>query len=199
MTKGNRTTKNRNATKITNYSQRLSEDVEGYKAFADARRQQRIYNQEDVGMFIDRIESYFDNMEDIEKPYTVSGLILAMKIPQDAFYRMKSGEYDYRLWQYIDEHQVTEEEVLTDDEGLQYAIVDEEKVILIPYSEIIKKAMLVIQAQIETRLYERGRVGDIFALKCRFGWSEEKPPSEVNQTLVIGGEEEAKHILELLK
>ena len=72
-------------------------------------------------------------------------------------------------------------------------------VLLIPYSLIIQKALLMIAEQTEERLYSNGRVGDIFALKAQHGWQEEQSPQTVNQTLVIATEEQAREAIKLLK
>ena len=67
-------------------------------------------------------------------------------------------------------------------------------------SEIVEKAYLRLQEQIEERLYEKGRVGDIFALKSKHGWNDSgDTPHTVNQTLVIATEEQARRAIECLE
>ena len=52
-------------------------------------------------------------------------------------------------------------------------------------------------AERETRLYKRGSVADIFALKAIDGWQDEQN-KVTNQTLVITGGESAEAALKLL-
>ena len=56
-----------------------------------------------------------------------------------------------------------------------------------------------VEEQTEERLYSKGRVGDIFALKAVHGWEEEQSPHTVNQTLVIATEEQAREAIKMLK
>ena len=126
-------------------------------------------------------------------------MILASGISRATWYEMLAGDYDYRLYQYIDTHNIDEMQKL-DVDGMEAVInSDGEVVLLICYSEILQKAMLMLEEQTEERLYKSGRVGDIFSLKAIHGWREEQSPQTVNQTLVIATEEQAREAIKLLK
>lgn len=112
---------------------------------------------------------------------------------------MSKGDYDYRLTQYLQAYNIDIDNVSYYD-GMPYIKDSEDNVILlIHYSEIVQKALLMQEQEIEERLYMKGRVGDIFALKSQHGWKEDATPQTVNQTLVIATEEQARRAIELLK
>ena len=85
-------------------------------------------------------------------------------------------------------------------DGIPYITEDDGHIVmLITYGAVIQKAVLCKEAQTEERLYDKGRVGDIFSLKALHGWKEDASPSTVNQTLVIASEEQARKAIDLLK
>ena len=111
---------------------------------------------------------------------------------------MRRGNFDHELFAYMDIHGIEEPEDYVD--GIPHCRVGGKDVLLIPFSEIIEKALLMHENETETRLYEKGRVGDIFSLKAQHNWQEEdKKPHTVNQTLVIADSEQARKAIELLK
>lgn len=200
MPKGNRTNSHRNTTKIQEYNSRYKNELDGYKQFAESRRKNRTFTQEQLTVYYDRANEYIRDRDDEDKPYTISGVILALGIDDMSFKRMKDGDYDYRLYEYMDLNNITDDMVRLDGNNVPYVEIDGKRVILIPYSEVIEKIYLMLQEQIETRLYEKGRVGDIFALKSKYGWSDSgEKPQTVNQTLVIATEEQAREAIRLLK
>lgn len=197
--KGNRTKTGRNPQKAININKQFGEEVAAYKEVAEKIRRAKKYKQEDLAVIYKRIMDYTEEKREQEKPITVSGMILASGISRATWYEMLSGDYDYRLYQYIDTHNIDEMQKL-DVDGMEAVInSDGEVVLLICYSEILQKAMLMLEEQTEERLYKSGRVGDIFSLKAIHGWREEQSPQTVNQTLVIATEEQAREAIKLLK
>lgn len=197
--KGNRTKENRETRHLQENNARYKNEIDTYKMYAEARRANRKFKQEDVKMFYDRIVNYISDCTEKEEPFTVAGLILAMGVSKDTYYRMKSGEYDYRLDEYMEINGIAEEDVLIDNSGIEYVVNEAgEVVLLIEYRELIQKAQLMIEEQTEKRLYKSGRAGDIFALKALHGWEDTPQHQTVNQTLVIATEEQAREAIRLL-
>ena len=197
--KGNRTKSGRNPQNAININKQFGEEVAAYKEAAEKIRRAKKYKQEDLATIYKRIMDYIADKREQDKPITVSGMILASGISRATWYEMLAGDYDYRLYQYIDTHNIDEMQKL-DVDGIEAVInSDGEVVLLICYSEILQKAMLMLEEQTEERLYKSGRVGDIFSLKAIHGWREEQSPQTVNQTLVIATEEQAREAIKLLK
>ena len=197
--KGNRTKSGRNPQNAININKQFGEEVAAYKEAAEKIRRAKKYKQEDLATIYKRIMDYIADKREQDKPITVSGMILASGISRATWYEMLAGDYDYRLYQYIDTHNIDEMQKL-DVDGMEAVInSDGEVVLLICYSEILQKAMLMLEEQTEERLYKSGRVGDIFSLKAIHGWREEQSPQTVNQTLVIATEEQAREAIKLLK
>ena len=197
--KGNRTKTGRNPQKAININKQFGEEVAAYKEVAEKIRRAKKYKQEDLAVIYKRIMDYTEEKREQEKPITVSGMILASGISRATWYEMLSGDYDYRLYQYIDTHNI-DEMARTEIDGMEAVINSEGEVVLLNcYSEILQKAMLMLEEQTEERLYKSGRVGDIFSLKAIHGWKEEQSPQTVNQTLVIATEEQAREAIKLLK
>ena len=197
--KGNRTKSGRNPQNAININKQFGEEVAAYKEVAEKIRRAKKYKQEDLATIYKRIMDYIADKREQDKPITVSGMILASGISRATWYEMLSGDYDYRLYQYIDTHNIDEMQKLDVDGMEAVANSEGEVVLLICYSEILQKAMLMLEEQTEERLYKSGRVGDIFSLKAIHGWREEQSPQTVNQTLVIATEEQAREAIKLLK
>ena len=197
--KGNRTKgQPRNGKWLAEYSKRESEDIGKYKEAAERRRKKRKYRQEDLIGIIQRVNAYIQEQRDSDRPFTVSGMIRAAQVSKSSWYEMLAGEYDYRLIEYCDHHNIDLDSIPT---GATTTITDAEgnEVVLITYAEALQKAMLAVEEQTEERLYSKGRVGDIFSLKAVHGWQEDQAPQTVNQTLVIATEEQARKAIDLLK
>ena len=200
--KGNRSASKRDTTAATDISKRISDDIGRYKEIADRVRRSKKYRQEDIYTIYVHISEYIAERTtgpvEEQRPLTVSGIIRASGISKSTWYEMLGGGYDYRLYEYMDLHSI---DTHTHDVDGIPAVTDQDgaTILLIPYSEILQKAMLAIEEQTEERLYSKGRVGDIFSLKAIHGWQEETSPHTVNQTLVIASEEQARKAIEALK
>lgn len=196
--KGNRTDSRRETDHLKEFSKRQSEDIARYKEQAEKRRKARKYRQEDLGTILARLNDYIHTQTEQEKPLTVAGMIRAAEVGKDTWYRMIGGEYDYRLIEYCDLHDIDIDTIPLD--GIPTATDDDgNEIALIAYSEALQKAMLAIEEQTEERLYSKGRVGDIFSLKAVHGWQEDSHPQQVTNNLVIASPEQAKRAIDLLK
>ena len=187
----------RNGKGLAEFSKRRSEDITKYREAAEKWRKTRRYRQEDLYGIMERMNAYVDAQIQADRPLTISGMVRASGVNERVWYAMLNGEYDYRLYEYADMHNIDlealpfgETTVIHNDDG---------DIALITYSQALQKARLAVQEQTEERLYMKGRVGDIFALKAVHGWQEEQSPQTVNQTLVIATEEQARKAIDLLK
>jgi hypothetical protein len=207
--KGNRSNSKRDSSEIVAMAKKYGDDIDKYKRYAEARRKKVTYSQERTGEVYYNIAQYVMSRLDEDRPFTISGLQLAVGCSYDTYQRMASGECDYLLEQFIDVNNIDIETVDTYIHGMPAVAKDltsipseddlKGAVLLIPYSQIIEKAHLMVREQAEERLYMKARVGDIFALKAQHGWREDETPHTVNQTLVIASEEQARKAIELLK
>lgn len=186
-----------NKERLAKANEAYKKGIEYYKEQAESHRKQRKYGQDFSFTLYRRIKEYLERLEDNGKPITIAGLILASGMTQKSWYELKNGEYDHDLYLFMDTHDCSE---VYEYDSMPCCDVDGERILLVPMSEIIEKAVLLKEEETETRLYEKGRVGDIFALKAKHGWvEEEKAPHTVNQTLVIASETDARKALEMLK
>ena len=174
-----------------------SKGVEFYKEQVELRRSRKKYGQEFSFTLYTRLRDYINERKDSGKPMTRAGMILASGVTERPFQRLASGEFDYDLLAYMDFHDCSN---VYDYDGMPCCDVDGKPLLLVPMSEIIERAVLMKEEEIETRMYETGRVGEIFALKSQHGWIEaEKAPQTVNNTLIIASETDARKAVELLK
>lgn len=198
--KGNRTKgQPRQGKELGEFSKMLSADINRYKEMAEKYRKNRKYRQEDLAGIIERLDAYIDEQGDSEKPITVAGMIRAAGIGKHTWYEMLNGDYDYRLFQYCELHDIN---ICSYAESAEVPVItdkDNNKIVLTTFSQALKKAMLAVEEQTEERLYSKGRVGDIFSLKAVHGWQEDNSPQTVNQTLVIASPEEAERAIKMLK
>ncbi len=157
------------------------------------------YSFEDTGKMIQKISNYFIICNENKKPYTRAGLILALGICNDTFYRYLNGKMDHLLQEHIAINNIDLNEcdrVVIDDLGTEIAI-DSDGNPLVPFSDVLQKALLRLEEQAESRLYWKGRPGDIFTMK-QYGWTDENSAKTVNNTLVIASKEESDRALRML-
>lgn len=197
--KGNRSDSKRETAHLTELSQRYKEDIASYKEFAEKRRNERTVKQEDCGEYYKRLVEYIEKCGETEQPITRADIILTLGVSKSVYYRMKAGELDYRLYEYIDTNNIQEADIYLNSDNLPATMVDNREILLIAFGDLVEKGELLLEAETEKRLYKSGKVGDIFALKSLHGWQEETSPQTVNQTLVIATEEQARKAIELLK
>lgn len=201
--KGNRTKgQPRNGEGLGNISKAISEDIANYKEIAEKVRRNKKYRQEEVLTVYNRLNAYIERQNKEDRPLTVSGMIKASGINKSTWYDMLGGEHDYMLYQLIDTYNIDISKAYDIDNIPAITVnIDNNNVdiLLITWRELLEKAMLSIEEQTEERLYSKGRVGDIFALKAVHDWKEEASPQTVNQTLVLASPEQAREAINLLK
>lgn len=198
--KGNRTNSRRNSTVAVAASKQFGEEVSRYKEIAEKMRQKRKIKQEDVYTVYCRLNEYIERQRNGERPLTVAGMIQAAGVSRSTWYEMAGGDYDYQLYQLIDTYNLSATHTIDGIPATDTEINGEKQtILLIRWSYLIEKGMLAIEEQTEERLYSKGRVGDIFALKAVHGWQEEPNPQTVNQTLVIASPEQAREAIAALK
>ena len=207
--KGNRTKSRRDTTEMVAITKDYARQQERWRKMAEARREACTYTQEwatelyskVMGYVKDCLSSYDPESGKYKKAITRAGMQLASGVVStDKFYKIMAGDYDYRLEEYIDLMHIDLDALPADNQGIKWYIDSQNRqVALIPFSEILQKAYLLAEAEAEQSMHVSGRITELSRLNVVHGWREEKTATTTNNTLVIGGEEEAKHILELLK
>lgn len=197
--KGNRTDSERNTEKIAALSRQYNEEQQAYREYAEARRNSIKFNQAELSRRNNRLQQYIHQCYEDDEPITRAGMILALGVSRDTYYRMRDSELDYRLYEYMSVNGISESDVMLTEDEIPYIVCEGESILLIPSSVMIQKAELQLEAQTEARLYKSGKVGDIFALKAVHGWQEEQSPKTLNQTLVIATPEQARAAIAVLK
>lgn len=193
--------------KIRAIADKYSEDIESYKQYADARRNSRVYSQEHLLEFYERMKGYFRRCKETDTPMTVGGLCLAMGIDRTALYRMKTGVYDWRLYEYMEiegvepgDIQEEQDEFFNGFDPLQYWTDSRgNKVLLMMYSEVVTLGLRVIEADNEAGLFGSKPVGRIFYLKSVFGYSDVPEPTKNSEPeLVVADAEQARRAMAML-
>ncbi|MEI3503419.1 MAG: hypothetical protein V8Q42_07120 [Anaerovoracaceae bacterium] len=113
---------------LTEASKAYSDHITHYKKLAEERRKASPYRQEEAIHIYSRLQQYIVEKNAEDKPITVSGLILAARCSSDTWRRMQSGDYDYRLFEYIDMYNVDMDSItesLTVSQSLQMHTVTE--------------------------------------------------------------------------
>lgn len=191
----------RNTEKISDFSRFEAETLNQYRKYAEARRNRRVYKQEQVGVMLRAFLNYREDKLKHNKPMTVAGTLLALDLNDSFWLKIKNGDYDYLLEEYIEVNNINEEDIYYNDLSVESVLVNNQEVMLIPFSKLWEKIHLAIQEQREEACSStRGNpAGNIFLLKAQQGFKEEDSPSYVNQTLVIADKEKALEALKLLK
>lgn len=156
------------------------------------------FGVKDIKTMIQRIGQYFQDMDAQGRPYTRAGLILALGVSKATYYRYLNSELDYLLEEHITINDIDVDncDTISLEDGSEIPI-DEWGNPLITFSSVLQKALLRLEEQAEQRLYDKARPGDIFTLK-QYGWTDERSPNTVNQTLVIADRDEAQAALNRL-
>ena len=201
MAKGNRNSKEVKPIDYTALTKAYSEQLQGYRAFAEARRKARKYDQTSVTGLYQALCGYVEECNAKQIPLTVAGVMLALNVNKDLWCKAKNGDLDLLLEEYIDLNHITPDDIEYID-GLPWHInPDGEMILLISFSELRQKADLMIQEQLERNCYtNKGNpAGSIFGLKAQFQWREDDTPQHLVQQLVIADLEQAKKALDMLK
>ena len=176
-----------NTAKISQFNTWYRQDIEEYKRFAEGRSRSHRFSQEYLTELTEKIVVFIREREQNEEPLTIAGFYMALDILKKDYFRMKNGEFDYRLYQFMDYHDIQPEDILSEWQeplGMIDYWIDEDGQLWVmnTYSEIIEKALLVMQEQVETRLLtaksNAAVSANIFLMKAKFGWSDK--PETVN-------------------
>lgn len=177
-----------------------AENIKAIQELTEYKKSHRppAYEAKDIGKMIQRISNYFLICDEKETPYTRAGIIIALDISKSTFERYMRGELDYLIEEHIAINHIDLDtcDSITAENGSEIKI-DCAGNPLISFSSVIQKALLRLEEQAEARLYNKGRPGDIFTMK-QFGWTDERSPNTVNQTLVIASQDEADRALKML-
>lgn len=200
------------AAELIQAAQEPKEDRRGQNSIQDSQNMQALrelvevkrssappaFKATDTGKMLNRIGQYFQQQEETGKPYTRAGIILALGICRSTYDRYLKGEMDYLIEEHLLINQIDIEtcERISLDDGSEIP-VDGAGNPLIPFSQILQKALLKLEEQAESRLYGKARPGDIFTMK-QYGWTDERSPGTVNNTLVIASAEESDRALRML-
>jgi len=173
-----------------------SEIMESARNLVRAKRESSPYAPQKQGIFIERIQNYISEQNDLGKPLTIAGFILASEIPQRSWYKMRDGEFDAG----IEEYKLANDIPLDAEE---WVTEDGEVLSLKPWSEIVEYCHLLTQQQREEACVagKAGNVvGNIFLLKAQHGLSD-APEQIQHQTniQVVADAETALKALEMCK
>ena len=140
---------------------------------------------------------YVSAQHEAEEPLTAAGCAIACGVVRNTIHDYGTGSKDHWCFDVEDEYRGS-----LDGEALfvyDYLIGGEhegKKTVLL--SEVVAHYNEIATAEREKRLYKRGSVADIFALKAQDGWQDDSNKGVTNQTLVITGGESAEAALKLL-
>lgn len=161
-----------------------AEEIQKYKKIAANAAKGNRYGQDYAAIMRDNIAAYIKEQQENRRPLTVAGIEKASGLTHDTFARYRNGEADYKLYKYIEDHNI--DPAL---EGMEITDENGRVIFLERMSEIIKNALACIQEQLEANCYtNKGNpAGSIFGLKASFGWQD--TPAEqrntTNNTLVL--------------
>lgn len=140
---------------------------------------------------------YVSAQHEAEEPLTAAGCAIACNLVRNTIHDYGTGSKDHWCFDKEDEYRAQ-----LDGEALfiyDYLIGGEhegKKTVLL--SDVVAHYNEIATAEREKRLYKRGSVADIFALKAQDGWQDDTNKGVTNQTLVITGGESAEAALKLL-
>ena len=167
------------------------EQKEHYKRIAERRAGLIRYGQDYAVILADNLNRYIEEKQDQRRPITKAGLIRASGLSADTYYRYRSGEADHLLYEFMDLHDIDYEyegQLVTipaaDNEGEEGG----KAALLIRLSDLIKRAELAMQEQLEENCYlNKGNpLGSIAGMRNYFDWQENPSgPNTTNNTLVL--------------
>lgn len=165
------------------------------KTNANLVKQQPAYN--DGHELAYKMALYVSAQHEADEPLTAAGCAIACNLVRNTIHDYGTGSKDHWCFDVEDEYRPQ-----LDGEALfvyDYLIGGEhegKKTVLL--SDVVAHYNEIATAEREKRLYKRGSVADIFALKAIDGWQDDSNKGVTNQTLVITGGESAEAALKLL-
>lgn len=131
------------------------------------------------------------------EPLTAAGVAIACGTVRVTINRYGTGDYDHWCLDTEDKYRdQLDGEALFVYDYLIGGEHDGKKIIYL--SNVVHNYWEIASAEREQRLYKRGSVADIFALKAVDGWQDDTNKGVTNQTLVIAGGDSAEAALKLL-
>lgn len=200
MNKGK--TRNGKRTGVNKWEEQLSPEER-------AKRKEEINKRKAVGLtsqqpaFNDghelafKMAQYVAAQHEAEEPLTAAGCAISCGVTRFTIAHYGDGSKDYWCMDVEDKYRdKLEGEALFVYDYLIGGEHEGKKAILL--SDVVLRYREIATAEREKRLYKRGSVADIFALKAQDGWQDDTNKGVTNQTLVIAGGESAEAALKLL-
>ena len=140
---------------------------------------------------------YVAAQHEAEEPLTAAGCAIACNCVRNTIHKYGTGDYDHWCLEVEDRYRdKLEGESLFIYDYLTGGEHEGKKVIML--SDVVQHYNEIASAEREKRLYKRGSVADIFALKAVDGWQDDSGKGTTNNTLVITGGDSAEAALKLL-
>lgn len=178
-----------------------AEKIEEWKATDILPKKMAKYEEYVEG--IKKIENYIKAQGEAERYLTTSGMIRASGFGTQIYRKACAGERDYLLAAYFEDHHLSVKDIKKDAKKEPYVLVGGHRIPVFRISDKLQDYELMVAEQTEERLYDKGRTGDIFALKAAHGWRDgsesDAVPRVHNQTLVIADREQAERAIKMLK
>ena len=192
--------------KIVAMNKAYSEEMTEYKKFAEARRNRQTFTQEMLWPLYQQAKEYFTDCVENDRPMTIGGLTIALGITRKALKQMRDGDFDNRLFQYVNMYGIDESEIQTENDEyfrghnpLQYITNENgERVLMMTYQEVIGTIIAVVEANCEEGLFGSKPVGRIYYMKAVFGLSDQPREAPVEIPAALVDKETAEHQLEQL-
>lgn len=144
-----------------------------------------------------KMAQYVADKHEKEEPLTAAGCAIACGTVRRTIYRYGTGDYDHWSLEVEDRYRdKLDGEALLIYDYLIGGAHEGKKIVTL--SEVVEHYNEIASAEREQRLYKRGSVADIFALKAVDGWQDDTNKGVTNQTLVIAGGDSAEAALKLL-
>lgn len=144
-----------------------------------------------------KMAQYVAAQHEAGEPLTAAGVAIACGTVRVTINRYGTGDYDHWCLDTEDKYRdQLDGEALFVYDYLIGGEHDGKKIIYL--SNVVHNYWEIASAEREQRLYKRGSVADIFALKAVDGWQDDTNKGVTNQTLVITGGESAEAALKLL-
>lgn len=140
---------------------------------------------------------YVAAQHEADEPLTAAGCAIACNCVRNTIWKYGTGDFDHWSLDVEDRYRdKLEGEALFIYDYLIGGEHEGKKVINL--SDVVAHYNEIATAEREKRLYKRGSVADIFALKAQDGWQDDSGKATTNNTLVITGGESAEAALKLL-
>lgn len=144
-----------------------------------------------------KMAQYVANQHAAEEPLTAAGCAIACGVVRDTIHDYGKGEKDHWCMDVEDKYRdQLEGEALFVYDYLIGGEHEGKKAVLL--SDVVSHYREIASAEREKRLYKRGSVADIFALKAVDGWQDDSGKATTNNTLVISGGDSAEAALKFL-